>query len=460
VSLRAQRGNLVLDLRRHQCEIAASPSAPRNDSKLHLFLQQPLRRTDEVGLIVMKFGGATVATPERMKDVAKRISDTKDKGFDVVVVVSAPGDMTDELISKAHAITPEPDERELDMLLATGEQQAIALMAIALKSLGCDAISFTGPQVGIVTDDVHTKARIVKMGGEKIHKALRLGKVVIVAGFQGETEDEEITTLGRGGSDLTAVALAGALNAELCEFYKDVDGVYTADPRIVPDASKLEYISYDEMLEMASLGAQVLFNRSVEFAKKNRIVLHVRSSSKPDTGTLIMEEVKQMEGVVVSGVTYTKNEAKLTILWVPDQPGIAAKIFSTLANLDINVDVIVQDISEDGTTNISFTVPQNELSRTKPVVEKLVQEIGAKGLQADEKVGKVSVVGVGMRTHSGVAAAMFAALAEKGINIQMISTSEIKISVLVSEDRVEEAVRAIHDKFKLANIGDIQRNDE
>jgi aspartate kinase len=400
----------------------------------------------------MKFGGATVATPEAMKQVAHRIFEKKSQGYDVVVVVSAPGDMTDDLIAKAKAITETPDERELDMLLATGEQQSIALMAIALKSLDCDAISFTGPQVGIVTDDAHTKARIVKMGGEKIQKALHLGKVVIVAGFQGETEEEEITTLGRGGSDLTAVALATALNAEICEFYKDVDGVYTADPRVVKSASKLSYISYDEMLEMASLGAQVLFNRSVEFAKKNKIALHVRSSTKPDTGTMITEEVKLMEGVVVSGVTYTKNEAKLTILWVPDRPGIAAKVFGRLASEDLNIDVIVQDVSEDGTTNISFTISKQDLTRAKGIVEKLVQELGAKGFQADEHVGKVSVIGVGMRTHSGVAAAMFEALAEKGINIQMISTSEIKISCIVSEERVEEAVRAIHEKFKLSNL--------
>lgn len=410
-----------------------------------------------MSLIVQKFGGATLASPELMKGVALRIVETREQGRDVVVVVSAPGDMTDDLIAKAKAITPTPDERELDMLLATGEQQSIALMAIALKSLGCDAISFTGPQVGIVTDDAHTKARIVKLGGEKIQKALHLGKVVIVAGFQGETEQEEITTLGRGGSDLTAVALASALSAEMCEFYKDVDGVYTADPRIVPDASKLETISYDEMLEMASLGAQVLFNRSVEYAKKYHIALHVRSSTKPDKGTLITEEAKPMEGVVVSGVTYSKNEAKLTILWVPDRPGIAAKIFGTLAVQDVNVDVIVQDISEDGTTNISFTVPQSDLPRARGVVERLVKEIGAKGVQADERIGKVSVVGVGMRTHSGVAAAMFEALAEKGINILMISTSEIKISCIVSEDRVEEAVRVIHDKFRLAHLGDLQR---
>jgi aspartate kinase len=410
-----------------------------------------------VSIIVQKFGGATLATAELMKGVARRIVETKAQGHDVVVVVSAPGDMTDDLIAKARAITDAPDERELDMLLATGEQQSIALMAIALKSLGCDAISFTGPQVGIVTDDAHTKARIVKMGGDKIQKALHLGKVVIVAGFQGETEQEEITTLGRGGSDLTAVALASALSATVCEFYKDVDGVYTADPRIVPNASRLEWIAYDEMLEMASLGAQVLFNRSVEYAKKNRIVLHVRSSTKPGTGTMITEEVKPMEGVLVSGVTYSKNEAKLTILWVPDRPGIAAQIFSTLATQDVNVDVIVQDISEDGTTNISFTVPQSDLPRAKSVVEKLVQAIGAKGFQADERIGKVSVVGVGMRTHSGVAAAMFEALAENGINILMISTSEIKISCIVSEDRVADAVRAIHDKFRLSNLGDLQR---
>jgi len=403
-------------------------------------------------LTVMKFGGATLATPDLMKGVARRIAETRDQGRDVVVVVSAPGDMTDALIAQARAITDEPDEREMDMLLATGEQQSIALMGIALKSLGCDAISFTGPQVGIVTDDAHTKARIVKMGGEKITTALHLGKVVIVAGFQGETASEEITTLGRGGSDLTAVALATALSADLCEFFKDVDGVYTADPRIVPEAVRLPRLAYDEMLEMASLGAQVLYNRCVEFAKKNKIVLHVRSSTKPEPGTLISEEVAQMEGVIVSSVTHTKKEAKITILWVPDQPGIAAKIFSRLAAAALNLDVIVQDISEEGTTNISFTISQDDLGRAKKIVGELVREIGAKGFQAEEHIGKVSVVGIGMRSHSGVAAAMFEALAEKGINIQMISTSEIKISCIVAENRVEDAVRAIHEKFHLANL--------
>jgi aspartate kinase len=401
-------------------------------------------------ITVMKFGGATLATPELMRGVAERIEATKKAGRDVVVVLSAPGDMTDDLIAKAKAITDTPDEREMDMLLATGEQQSIALMAIALKALGCDAISFTGPQVGIVTDDSHSKARIVKMGGDKIYKALHLGKVVIVAGFQGETEQEEITTLGRGGSDLTAVALAAALKSDMCEFYKDVGGVFTADPRLVKNAKKIERISYDEMLEMASLGAQVLYNRSVEFAKKNNIILHVRSSTKSSPGTLITEEVDQMEGYIVSGVTYTKKEAKLTILWVPDQPGIAARICGGLAEADINIDVIVQDISEEGTTNMSFTIPRSDLPRAKAMLEKMAKEMGAKGVQTDEHIGKVSVVGVGMRSHTGVAGKMFAALAEEKINIEMISTSEIKITVIVSEDRVDDAVRAIHDKFDLA----------
>lgn len=399
-------------------------------------------------LVVMKFGGATLATAALMKGVARRISGTKNEGHQVVVVLSAPGDMTDELIDKAKAITSSPDEREMDMLLATGEQQSIALMAIALKALGCDAISFTGPQVGIMTDEAYGKARIVKMGGEKIQKALNLDKVVIVAGFQGETADEEITTLGRGGSDLTAVALAAALDSDVCEFYKDVDGVFTADPRIVMDAVKLSHISYDEMLEMASSGAQVLYNRSVEFAKKNNITLHVRSSAKPGPGTLITKEVKTMEGYVVSGVTHTKKETKITILGVPDKPGVAAQIFSRIAEETINIDDIVQNISEEGTTNISFTIGTGELNKTKAVMTALVQEIGAE-LSIDEHVGKVSVVGVGMKSHTGVARDMFRALADKKINIQMISTSEIKISCILAEQDVEEAVRAIHEKFKL-----------
>ena len=403
-------------------------------------------------LIVMKFGGATLATPELMRRVAERIKTTKDNNHRVVVVLSAPGDTTDDLVAKAKAITNNPEPRELDMLLAIGEQQSIALMGITLNDLDCPAISFTGPQVGIVTDNLHNKARILKMDSDKIKKELEKDKVVIVAGFQGETVEEEITTLGRGGSDLTAVVLAAELEADMCEFYKDVDGVYTADPRIVPEAAMLSQISYDEMLEMASLGAQVLYNRSVEFAKKNNIVLQVRSSVKLKPGTLITKEVEHMEGVVVSGVTYTKKEAKLTILWVPDKPGIAAKIFSRLAKEDLNIDVIVQDVSEEGFTNISFTISQSDLNRAKQVVAQLVEEVSAKGFEADEHVGKVSVVGVGMRSHSGIAAAMFEAMAEKEINIQMISTSEIKISCIVAEDKVEEAVRVLHEKFKLSQL--------
>jgi aspartate kinase len=390
-----------------------------------------------------------VATPELMKSVASRVARSRAAGNQLVIVVSAPGDTTDDLIELAREITDSPDEREMDVLLATGEQQSIALLAIALKALGNDAISFTGPQVGIITDDVHGKARIVKVGNSKIRSALKLGKIVIVAGFQGQTEDEEITTLGRGGSDLTAVALAAALEADVCEFYKDVDGVFTANPRMVPDARKLERITYDEMLEMSSLGAQVLNARSVEFAKKNSVKIHVRSSFHDRPGTIITEEAGEMEKVMVSGVTYNKDEAKLTLLGVKDQPGIAARIFKALAVKELNVDMIIQDTSEDGITNISFTVPKGDLKKARAVLEEVSKEMGASGILADEKISKVSAIGVGMRTHSGVAAQMFEALAGAGINIHMISTSEIKISCVIDEADTEKAVRAIHDKFKL-----------
>jgi len=402
-----------------------------------------------VALIVHKYGGSSVATPAHMKSVAERIVRNRKEGNDLVVVVSAPGDTTDELIELAKQITADPDEREMDVLLATGEQKSIALLAIAIKDLGFDAISFTGPQVGIITDEFHGKARIVKVGDEKIHKALKLGKIVIVAGFQGQTAEDDITTLGRGGSDLTAVALAAALNADLCEFYKDVDGVYTANPRVVADARKIDALSYEEMLEMASAGAQVLNARSVEFAKKNRVRIHVRSSFHDRPGTFIQEETAVMEDALISGVTYSKDDCKLSVLGIKDKPGIAAAIFRPLAAAELNVDMIVQDVSEAGINNLSFTVGKSDLKKAREVLEKVAKDLQASGVQVDEGVAKVSVVGVGMRSHSGVAAQMFDALAQNNINIEMISTSEIKISVVIPEKDVDAAVRAIHAQFKL-----------
>jgi aspartate kinase len=410
-----------------------------------------------MALIVQKFGGSSVADASKMLEVARRIAKTKKKGNDVVVVVSAPGDTTDDLISMAHKITDEPDDREMDVLLATGEQQAIALLAIALKSLACDAISFTGPQVGIVTDDVHTKARIVKVGDSKIRGALKLGKVVIVAGFQGMNKDNEITTLGRGGSDLTAVAIAAALHADVCEFYKDVDGVFTANPSIVKNAKKLNVVSYDEMLEMASAGAQVLNARSVEFAKNFGIKIHVRPTFNEKEGTIVMPETKAMEKVVISGVTYNKDEAKITVRGVPDRPGVASILFSKLGDAGVNVDMIIQNIGEKGHSDVSFTVHRSELKKTMKVVHEASKTLKPAGIIADDHIAKVSVVGVGMRSHSGVAARMFKSLAETGVNILMISTSEIKISVVIDRKDVAKAVKAIHDKFKLGKKAGSER---
>ncbi len=405
-----------------------------------------------MGIIVQKFGGSSVATPENMRAVAKRIVKCKDDGNRVVVVVSAPGDETDELIDLAHKITDAPDEREMDVLLATGEQKSIALMAIALKSLGCDAISFTGPQVGIVTDDVHGKARIVKIGGEKIIKALNLDKVVIVAGFQGMDEDEDITTLGRGGSDLTAVAIASALSAKVCELYKDVDGILTTNPKVVPEARLIKNISYEEMLEMASAGAQVVNARSIEYAQRYDVPVRVRPTFNEGLGTMISMEAKEMEKLFVSGVTYSKDEAKVTVYGVPDKPGNAGAIFRTIADENINVDMIVQDVSEDGITNISFTVGTAELKKSLSAVEKVKSRLGVKNIMIDEGIAKVSVIGVGMRSHAGVAAMMFEALAERGINVEMISTSEIKISVVIDKAKTEDAVRSLHKKFNLDKV--------
>jgi aspartate kinase len=366
-----------------------------------------------------------------------------------VVVVSALGDTTDELIDLAHKITYNPPDRELDMLMSTGEQVSCALLAMAIDKLGERAISFTGAQVGIMTDDSFTKARIVDINARRIVEELRRGKVVIVAGFQGVNMKQDITTLGRGGSNLTAVALAKVLKAESCEMNTDVEGVFTSDPRIVKDARKVDRISYEEMFELASLGAQVLQPRSIEFAMKFGVPIHVRSSFSEKRGTIISREVKAMEDIVVSGVALTKGEAKVTVCDVPDRPGIAAKIFKDLAKADINVDMIVQNVSRTGATDVSFTVPEADLAKTIKAAEAVSGKIGAGDVTFDKNIAKVSIVGIGMRSHSGVAAKMFEALAEKRINIEMISTSEIKISCVVAKNLGEKAVRAIHAKFGL-----------
>ena len=411
-------------------------------------------------IIVQKYGGTSVADPKKILGVAKRIVSYRRKGVDLVIVVSALGDTTNELLDLAYKIDRFPSEREIDMLISTGEQISVALLAMAIHKLGYEAISFTGAQAGIITDSTYTKARIIKINTAKIRKELAQKKIVIVAGFQGVDLSREITTLGRGGSDLTAVALSHALKAKSCEIYTDVEGIYTADPRIVPKARKLESITYDEMLEMASLGAQVLQTRCVELAKRFNIPFIVKSSFTPlgkkhlagqvdKGGTMISPEVKAMEKVVVSAVTLNKNEAKITIRDVPDKPGVAAKIFKTIANQGINVDMIVQNISRTGYTDLSFTVTKDNLAKKLRVAKKASGQIGGGSVIADRDIARVSVVGVGMKSHSGIAAGMFEALAEKKINIEMISTSEISISCVIRKRFAQRAVRAIHKKFKL-----------
>lgn len=400
-------------------------------------------------VIVQKFGGTSVANPERIKGVARRVAACKKKGYNVVVVVSALGDTTDELLELADQITKDPPEREIDMLLATGEQVSVALLAMALHKIGYEAISFTGAQVGIKTDSSHTKAKIIDVSTTRIKKELKKDKIVIVAGFQGVNLDQEITTLGRGGSDMTAVALAKVLNADMCEIYTDVKGVYTADPRLVKNARKLETISYEEMLELASLGAQVMQARSMEVAGKFNIPMHIRSSMHPDAGTMVTREVKEMEDVLVRGVTADKNEAKVTVCDVPDKPGEASRMFEKLAKANVNVDMIIQNVSRTGSTDISFTASKKDLHKTQGVIEKISKQIGAKGVKFDRNIAKVSVVGIGMRSHSGVAAKMFKALASKKINIEMISTSEIKISCVINSKHADAAVKAIHKAFAL-----------
>lgn len=401
------------------------------------------------GIIVQKYGGTSVADICRIENAAKRIVKTARAGYDVVVIVSALGDTTDKLINMALKITMNPPDRELDMLISTGEQVSCALLAMATHKLGKDAISFTGAQVGIITDDSFTKARIIDINAKRIIEELKNGKIVIVAGFQGMSMKQDITTLGRGGSNLTAVALAKVLNAKMCEMYTDVEGVFTADPRIVKNARKIEKLSYEEMFELASLGAQVLQPRSIEFAMKFGVPIHVRSSFSSNPGTIISKEVKAMEHIVVSGVALNKDEAKVTICDVPDKPGIAAKIFKDIAKENINVDMIIQNVSRTGATDISFTVMGSELNKTIKCARDVSAKVGAGDITVDKDIAKVSIVGIGMRSHSGVAANMFEALAEKGINIEMISTSEIKISCVVKKRLGEKAVRVIHEKFKL-----------
>jgi aspartate kinase len=403
-------------------------------------------------LIVQKYGGSSVADCDKIKSVARRVAQSAGE-HQLLVVVSAMGKTTDGLLALAGQVAPTPDPREMDMLLATGEQVTIALLAMALHGLGLKARSLTGPQAGLRTDGGHTKARITQINPERARAALEAGEIVVVAGFQGLSDADDITTLGRGGSDLTAVALAAALKADICEIYTDVDGVYTADPNIVPDARKLSRVAYDEMLEMASLGAKVLQSRSVEFAKKYGVPVHVRSTFKPDAGTLVTREEREMEEAVVTGVTHDRGQAKISILRVPDRPGIAGQVFGAIAERNIVVDMIVQNISRDGYTDMSFTVPRGDHGRAVAALEDVARKVGAQGVVHDDRVAKVSIVGVGMRSHSGVASRMFGVLAKEGINIQMISTSEIAISCVVEDKYTELAVRALHDAFEVGRTG-------
>ncbi|MGV7228046.1 MAG: aspartate kinase [Nitrospirales bacterium] len=401
---------------------------------------------------VQKFGGTSVGSIERIQHVAQLIEKMYREGHQLVVVLSAMSGETDRLTKMARELSTDPDDRELDVLLSSGERVTIALMAMTLKSLGVKAQSFTGRQVGIVTDGAHTKARVSRVDTKRVLAALKDGVVPIVAGFQGINEASDVTTLGRGGSDLTAVVLAAALKAEKCFIYTDVDGVYTADPNMVASARRLEKISYEEMLELASLGAKVLQTRSVELAAKHQVPLEVRSSFQDGAGTLVVKEDADMEQVLVSGVTGDRNQAKVTVIGVPDQPGIAARIFVAIAESGINVDMIIQNVSHESLTDISFTVPRGELKAATSLIRDLAKEVGARTFEVNEAIAKVSLVGVGMRSHSGVAARMFATLSRDGINIIMISTSEIKISCVVEEKYMELAVRGLHQEFELEKL--------
>ncbi|RMD70386.1 MAG: aspartate kinase [Gammaproteobacteria bacterium] len=406
-----------------------------------------------MALIVQKYGGTSVGSLERIRRVAEKVIGVRKEGHRVVVVVSAMSGETNRLIDLAHRLTPLPNPRELDVLIATGEQVTIALLAMALESLGCPARSYTGAQVHILTDSVHNKARIMDIDAARVHRDLERGRVVVVAGFQGVDEQGNITTLGRGGSDTTAVALAAALGADECQIYTDVDGVYTTDPRIVPEARRLPRITYEEMLELASLGAKVLQIRSVEFASKYCVPLRVLSSFEEGEGTLITQEEEGMEQALISGIAFNRDEAKLTIIGVPDEPGIAYRILGPIADANIEVDMIVQNVGADGTTDFTFTVHRSDYQRALEELRKTAQVLGAREVSGDNRIAKISLVGVGMRSHAGIASTMFKALADEGINIRMISTSEIKISVVVDEKYMELGVRTLHEAFQLADEG-------
>jgi aspartate kinase len=404
-----------------------------------------------VPIIVQKYGGTSVADTELIGTVADRVIRARKDGNDVVVVVSAMGETTDQLLSMAHGLTPIPNPRELDLLLTAGERIAMSLLAIAVNDAGYAAVSYTGSQAGIITDTRHGKARIIDIRPGRILESLEKGNVVIVAGFQGVSTAYDVTTLGRGGSDTTAVALAAALGADVCEIYTDVPGVFTADPRLVPEARRLHAVSYDEMLEMAATGARVLQLRAVEYARTGGIMLHVRSSFSDEHGTWVREEDERMEQAIISGVTHDDTEAKITVEEVPDRPGVAAAIFRAVADEGINVDMIVQNVSKDGHTDVSFTVSKEDLPHARGIVERVVPEVKAARVTADDGIAKVSLVGVGMKTHPGVAAEMFSALAEAGVNIEMISTSPIRISCVVRSGDVKRSVRALHERFALSD---------
>ena len=403
-----------------------------------------------MSLIVQKYGGTSVGSVERIENVADKVVKFRQQGHDVVVVLSAMSGETNRLIELAHSIDKRPQAREMDVLISTGEQVTIALLAMAIHKRGIDARSYTGTQVRILTDNEHSKARILGIDEHRMREDLKQGRVVVVAGFQGVDEHGNITTLGRGGSDTTAVALAAALKADECQIYTDVDGVYTTDPRVVPEARRLDRITFEEMLEMASLGSKVLQIRSVEFAGKYNVPLRVLSSMQEGGGTLITYEEEGMEEARISGIAFNRDEAKLTILGVPDQPGVAAAILGPIGDANIEVDMIIQNVGADGTTDFTFTVHRNDFDKATEVLEKICTDLGARQVEGDNKIVKLSLVGVGMRSHAGIASTMFKALADEGINIRMISTSEIKISVVIAEKYLELGVRALHSAFNLA----------